>query len=141
MTAGAERSGGCLCGMVRYRVTGPPRSVGYCHCRMCQKSTGAPATSWATFKAAAFAFSSGSPRELRPSPGARRGFCGACGSPLTFRFEHAGTQWIDVTVASLDDPASLPPQYHIWTGSRIAWFDIADSLPRHAEAGPDLVPE
>lgn len=43
--------GGCLCGAVRYRITGEPKSVGYCHCRMCQRAAGAPVVAWATVPA------------------------------------------------------------------------------------------
>ena len=40
--------GGCLCGAVRYRISAEPIDAGYCHCRMCQRSTGAPVVSWLT---------------------------------------------------------------------------------------------
>jgi hypothetical protein len=42
-----------------------------------------------------------------------------------------------VNIASLDDPASIEPQYHIWTGSRVPWLHIDDELPRYADDGPD----
>jgi hypothetical protein len=41
-----------------------------------------------------------------------------------------------VTLASLDEPAVVRPSHHIWTSSRIAWFDTADDLPRYPERGP-----
>jgi hypothetical protein len=42
-----------------------------------------------------------------------------------------------VTIASLDDPSQVAPEYHIWRGSRIDWFDTTDRLPRHEDGGPD----
>ena len=47
----AEQSyeGGCLCGRIRYRASGPPHRPHYCHCRMCQRGVGAPLTAWVNF--------------------------------------------------------------------------------------------
>jgi hypothetical protein len=44
--------------------------------------------------------------------------------------------FLDVTLASLDDPEAVRPTYHIWTTSRVDWFDIADDLPRYPERLP-----
>jgi hypothetical protein len=41
--------------------------------------------------------------------------------------------YLDVTLASLDDPEAVRPSYHSWTASRIAWFDTADDLPRYGD--------
>ena len=136
MTATSSYVGGCLCGAVRYRADGPPRSVVYCHCRMCQRAAGAPVVPWATFAAAGFAVSAGDIAEFASSPGARRGFCRRCGTPLIFR-EIAEPDWIDITVASFDDPAALPPQDHIWTESSVPWLRIDDDLPHHRRRRSD----
>jgi hypothetical protein len=141
MSESRQWPGGCLCGAIRYRLTGVPHSVAYCHCRMCQKASGAPVVNWATFPAEALTVVRGKLREFTSSPGVRRGFCERCGSPLTFRYRSAGKAWIDVTVGSFDDTADLVPQYHIWADSRAAWLQIDDDLPRHAQNGPDLTPE
>ena len=56
-------------------------------------------------------------------------FCPRCGTQLVFeRTEPGAAAEVDVTVASLDDPASLRPDRHIWTASRIPWFDTDDDL-------------
>lgn len=127
--------GGCLCGAVRYRLCGQPIDAGYCHCRLCQRSSGAPVMAWATFAATDFSYTQGTPAIYRSSPNAIRQFCAACGTQITFR--RPGKTMIDVTLASLDDATAIAPRYHIWTASRIAWFDTNDTLPRHADAGPD----
>jgi len=134
-----DHEGGCLCGAVRYRIAAEPTSVAYCHCRMCQRAGGAPVMAWATVPADAFAFVRGKPATYASSTFAERQFCPRCGSPLTFRYRPETGEG-DVTVASLDHPDALPPQYHIWTASRPAWFDTTDSLPRHRERGPDSPP-
>jgi hypothetical protein len=133
-----SREGGCLCGAIRYRVEGEPLDAGYCHCRMCQRSAGAPVLAWATFKVEQVEVLEGVPLRYRSSPEAQRAFCGACGTQLWFVTSKAPLL-IDVTLASLDDPASIVPEYHIWTASRIPWLDTSDHLPRHQDGGPDRV--
>jgi hypothetical protein len=121
--------GGCLCGAVRYRATAVPAKASYCHCRMCQRSAGAPVMAWVSVPASTLVYVAGAPRIYPSSAKAQREFCSACGTQLVFR-EHGDVD-IDIAAASLDDPALLPPQYHIWRMSRIAWFETADSLPRY----------
>lgn len=127
--------GGCLCGRVRYRIDGAPHHADYCHCRICQRASGAPVVPWLTIATRGFKWIEGEPAMYRSSPGAERLFCATCGTPLVFR-ELADQEMLDVTLASLDDPTAVIPGHHIWTSSRIAWFDTADDLPRYPEQGP-----
>ena len=129
-------SGGCLCGRLRYSADAPPVDAGYCHCRLCQRSSGAPVLAWASFPIGSFAYADSSPAIYRSSPHGQREFCARCGTQLAFRDLNRGTT-VDVNIASLDEPEALEPEYHIWTQSRIRWFDTADDLPRHSDAGPD----
>ena len=131
----APLEGGCLCGGVRYRISAEPRHADYCHCRMCQRSAGAPVVAWLTMASDGFAWIQGEPAVYRSSQKAQRLFCPACGTQLVFR-EIAEPDHLDVTLASLDDPQAVRPSRHIWTGSRIGWFEIADDLPRYPERGP-----
>ncbi len=127
--------GGCLCGAVRYRVTKAPLDSGYCHCRMCQKSSGAPLQASAEFPADAFAFIRGEAKAYRSSPGALRHFCPTCGSQLTFRPAENPT-YVSVNLPTLDRPEVLSPRMHIWTMSRLPWFEVKDELPRYEGQGP-----
>jgi hypothetical protein len=120
--------GGCLCGAVRYRISGAPRSADYCHCGMCRRAAGAPVVARLTVADAGFAWLAGEPAVYRSSAAALRLFCERCGTQLALRDEPG---FLDVTLASLDEPAEVRPRYHIWTASRIPWFEIADDLPRH----------
>jgi hypothetical protein len=122
--------GGCLCGAVRYRISGEPRSADYCHCRMCRRAGGAPVVARLTVADAAFAWIKGTPAVYRSSAEAERLFCPVCGTQLALRDE---PDHLDVTLASLDDPEALRPLYHIWTSSRVGWFEIADDLARYQE--------
>lgn len=132
-----QAEGGCLCGQLRYCVTLPPLDAGYCHCRICQRSAGAPVLAWATFPAEQLRFLTGHLSTYRSSPGAERGFCGTCGTQLFFRAD-APPPRLDINLATLDRPELIAPDYHIWTASRIPWFETADSLPRHPDDGPDV---
>jgi len=130
-----EYPGGCLCGALRYRACGEVIDVGYCHCRICQRSSGAPVLAWASFRSEGFSYTKGSPAIYRSSEQASREFCSVCGTQIVFRED--GKSRADVNVASLDRPQQLMPRYHIWTESRIDWFETADELPRYPDGGPD----
>ena len=125
----AEAIGGCLCGALRYRITGAPMSVTHCHCSMCRRAAGSPVVTWLTVAPSEFSFTQGAPKSYRSSPRATRTFCADCGTPLTFVADKVAATEIDITVASLDDPAAFPPRKHIYTASRIPWFSCDPQLP------------
>lgn len=127
-----EHEGGCLCGSIRFRVTGAGTSRCYCHCRSCRLASGAPFVAWATFPAAGFRVTSGELAQHRSSPGVLRGFCASCGTAVTYRHE-ARPGELDVALASLDGAGALAPEYHIWVSHKLAWVDPADGLPRYPE--------
>ena len=102
-TRAAVHTGGCQCGAVRYALYAPPEGTHVCHCRMCQKAVGGPFAALAPVRLADFAWTRGTPGSFLSSPLAARDFCAACGTPLTFRY--LDSEWIDVTIGSLDRPA------------------------------------
>ena len=122
-------TGGCQCGAVRFTVDGPLGRASLCHCRMCQKAVGgfyaalvgAPGLRWTR----------GEPTRFRSSNAARRGFCGACGTPLTFEPDGG---IVDVAIGALDDPASARPAIQLARVSRVSWVDDLPALPFEAEA-------
>ena len=129
-TTAAELTGGCLCGVVRYRVTSEPFDAGWCHCRMCQLNSGSPAMVFATVPSGNYEVEQGAEeiRRFRSSEKAERWFCGRCGTPLLFR-ELDGSNH-EVSIATLDEPEKVLPTFHIYYDSRIAWADAADDMPR-----------
>ncbi len=141
MTASSARQvmvGGCLCGQLRYEAF-DPIDAGYCHCRLCQRSSGGPVLAWATLSTECFSYTGGRPESFASSSSGRREFCANCGTQIAFRDERTPDR-VDVNIASLDDPARVEPKYHIWVSSQISWFDTRDDLPRYAEDGPDSQP-
>ena len=126
-------TGGCLCGALRYeaRPAGSPATL--CHCESCRRATGTPVVAWLTCHAADLVWTGGAPATWRSSPPVTRGFCGRCGTPLTYAHDE-DPEWVDVTVGSLDQPDVVAPADHIWTEDRLSWMTGLDALPAHARS-------
>ena len=123
--------GGCLCGAIRYRITGEPVATTLCHCRTCRRASGAPTVAWAVFRSGDVVFVAGAPTRFRSSPGIARTFCGKCGTPLTYQRESA-TGTIDITTATLDDPDKFAPACEIWIAHKISWETLNESILSHS---------
>lgn len=125
--------GGCLCGRVRYACDAEPVAAVACHCRDCQKAGGSPFTVAFAIPAAALRVTQGEPREFRVAADhgavAVRAFCGDCGSQLwAWSDRFAGIR--SVKVATLDEPARVPPRAHLYVRSALPWLSLDDGLPR-----------
>jgi hypothetical protein len=119
---------------VRFRIDAPMRHASLCHCRMCQKATGGLFGPYANFPAAAVVWTRGRRKTFRSSDAIARGFCGDCGTPLTFEAVSADAAHIALTIGAFDNPAALPPQRQIMVAERIPWVDALASVPmRSAE--------
>ena len=117
-------TGGCLCGAVRFCLTGPPRQTGLCHCRSCRKHTGAPVAAFADCKRAAVAFTQGEPTRFASSPGVRRGFCADCGSTLSFEWDGRPDE-IALHIGAFDDPDAFPPTGpDTFPEERVSWLHL-----------------
>jgi len=124
-----SHEGGCLCGAVRYRITEPAKFSSLCHCRSCQRATGAPVSGFVGVYGGQYEEFKGRRTIYESSPGVRRGFCERCGTSLTFE----GAPWPDevhIFTATLDDPAVIPPTVHTMMADNIAWFHTDDDLPK-----------
>jgi hypothetical protein len=121
-------SGGCACGAVRYETDAAPFHRTLCHCVDCRRAAGAPAVAWFSVPAAELRFVRGAPAGRRSSPRVERGFCGACGTPLTYRNDGYPEE-VDVITCSLDDPDAASPQDHTFASQRLPWMRVDDGLP------------
>jgi len=129
-------TGGCLCGAVRFSCGEPPALVSYCHCRMCQKQTGAPFSVMANFPRGTLTWSGRERKLRRSSPLAVRGFCADCGSPLSF--EYGDSDHTSVSVGALDNPGRVTPTQHGGIESKLAWVRVDDHLPvERVDEDPD----
>lgn len=78
------------------------------------------------------------PERRASSEFGKRWFCRDCGTPIAMQVTHQ-PETIDFTIATLDDPNAVAPGFHIWTSSRIGWFETDDALARHNRFRPDTV--
>jgi hypothetical protein len=122
-------TGQCLCGAIRYQLTGEPRHVAVCHCRDCRRSAGAPMVSWAMFPESALTLQQSQPKTINSSGSAMRSFCPDCGTGLFYRNAVILPGIVDVQSATLDDPDALPPGVQIQVAERLHWMTQAHELP------------
>ena len=119
-------SGSCLCGDVRFQVTGAPRSVSACHCGQCRKQSGHVWASGTVPEADLTVI--GAPAWFEASDTAKRGFCARCGSFLFWKAHDEST--ISFALGALDQPTGLALRRHIFVEDKGDYYDISDGLPQ-----------
>jgi hypothetical protein len=124
-----DLSGGCLCGAVRYRARGEIKGVNNCYCGMCRKSSGAGFMTFVGFGKGDVALSGEPPVAYRSSEIAARGFCGRCGSPITFVYD-ADPDEIWLSAGSLDDADAVRPKANWHLPDKVGWVPADESLHR-----------
>lgn len=133
-----DRTGGCACGAVRFKITAPFMGVGVCHCTDCQKASGGPPNYVALTPTAAFEVTRGEAKiyhSVGDSGGdVQRAFCPECGTPLwsvppddSFR---------PVKLGALDDSSDLAPMLHLYTDSAQPWHLMHEGLPKFPKSPP-----
>jgi len=125
--------GGCACGTVRYRLTSPPMFVHCCHCRDCQRQTGSAFVINALIETdhvvlfsgnpegAAVPTPSGRPQEIYRCPSCKVAVWSVYGGVQKLRFVRVGT---------LDEPAALTPDVHIYVRSKLPWVALPEDVAR-----------
>ncbi|TCD14275.1 GFA family protein [Oricola cellulosilytica] len=122
MIVAEKITGGCQCGAVRYRCESFGRAS-ICHCRMCQKAFGGFYGPLVT--AFGLKWMRGEPQFFASSNKVRRGFCGQCGTPLTY--DWGGP--VEVSIGSLDDPELAPPVIQVMPADKLSFVDGLHALP------------
>jgi len=128
MTNTETHLGGCLCGGVRYAVSGPLRGIIACHCEQCRRTSGHFAAMTSAPTANVDLTSSQTLRWFRSSATAERGYCASCGSNLFWR--PIGSDTTSITAGSLDAPTGLAIEKHIFVGDKSDYYQIHDQLPQ-----------
>ena len=131
-----SHKGSCLCGAVRFAVSGPLRGVIYCHCSQCRKQSGHYYA--ATNAADADLTVEGAEKITwyRASPYAKRGFCSICGSALFWK--HNTSDEISVMAGAFEQPSGLKAEAHIFVVDKGDYYDITDDLPQFERSTPDI---
>lgn len=127
-----HHEGGCFCGSVRYRLTGPPDWSAHCHCRSCQRAVGAAFTTWVGAKSKNFKVTKGH-ITICAWPGVKRGFCSQCGTSLTYVAEDGWPGQVGILAPTLDDPDIASPTAHANVEDQLCWVKIGDDLPRYEQ--------
>lgn len=133
--------GGCHCGKVRYKATGKPVYVPYCHCESCRKTSGAPVVLYVMFEKTDIRFTQGQRKLYESSRGVQRSFCSNCGTPLTWEGVWGVKMVTEVHVSTLDDPERIRPDRHVFYEERLSWFDVSDQLPRFNGSSTNAEPD
>jgi hypothetical protein len=137
-TASERLTGGCNCGAVRFELTSPPAGASYCHCRRCQRRTGAGASANAAAAPGSFRLLQGADRirAWKPDDGWEKWFCGECGSAL-FSRDPSDPDRVGVRLGAFDSDPGVRPGYHQYVGYAAPWEPIPDdTLPRYPEGRP-----
>ena len=132
-------TGRCLCGAIQFEFAGEAVETTQCHCESCRRQTSSPVATFVTVHDSTLRITRGQPNEYASSPGARRSFCGTCGSPIAYRSErHPGL--VDLFAGTLTDPAHLSPSLHTYADEQLPWFEMLDNLPRYAQGSRGQTP-
>ena len=125
------REGGCACGEVRYRLTSEPLIVHCCHCLNCQRQTGSAFVVNVLIEADRVELLAGEPEPVDVPRGKsstqRIWRCPSCRIAVYSRYTSAKLRF--VRAGTLDDPASVEPDVHIYTRSKMPWVSLPDGVP------------
>jgi hypothetical protein len=123
--------GGCACGAVRYRLTSEPMIVHCCHCLNCQRQTGSAFVINALIESDRVELLAGEPVPVdapRDDGSAQRIFrCPTCQVALYSEYGRPEVKF--VRTGTLDDPAAVAPDVHIYTRSKLPWVTLPESVP------------
>lgn len=125
--------GGCDCQQVRYRIETPPLFVHCCHCRWCQRESGASFALNAMIEADRVTQLSAAPQLIETPTSSGNGQliarCPTCRIAVWSNYSAAGPIITFVRVGTLDAPDNLPPDIHIFTSSKQPWLQLPPSMP------------
>ena len=127
-----ERYGGCLCGDVRYRLTGTLRPVMYCHCSQCRRASGHFIAATSVVKKDLVIETDVGLAWYASSDFASRGFCKSCGSSLFWSSRYQDD--IAIMVGSLDHTEDLEVAGHIFVNDKGCYYELDDDLPKHPQS-------
>ena len=119
--------GDCLCGAVRYEITGPLRPVVACHCEQCRKTSGHYVSATAAARKDMILHGEAALRWYSSSETARRGFCVECGSNLFF--DRDGRNTVAIMAGSLDKPTGLRTVGQIFTEEAGDYYELPQGVP------------
>ncbi len=126
-----QREGGCACGAVRYRLTSDPLFVHCCHCLNCQRQTGSAFVINLLIETDRVELLAGDPRPVAvPRDGGKKQKIWRCPNcQIAVYSQYTSPKLRFVRAGTLDDPASVAPDVHIYTRSKLPWVTPPQSVP------------
>jgi hypothetical protein len=123
--------GSCLCGGIRYEISGAIKNIICCHCTECRKAQGSAFATNGVVADADFKIIAGDELLTRyeHSPGYAKFFCGRCGSPIISKSEHKPGV-VRVRIGTIEGDITERPMAHIFVGSKANWEEIGGPLPQ-----------
>jgi hypothetical protein len=119
-----QLEGGCICGAVRFRATGKPKGVFWCHCQSCRRHSGAPVSVFVGLEHTAYQVTKGEITKFASSHRTTRGFCKTCGSTLTCESASLPNE-AHFHVGSFDQPGQFQPTRHFFRDEQLPWLHLA----------------
>ncbi|HEV8686314.1 MAG TPA: GFA family protein [Gaiellaceae bacterium] len=131
-------TGGCLCGGVRFEVTSPLVSAGYCHCTRCQRRTGSASSVQARIEPGSLRVTAGDElvRAYVPPDGFLKFFCSQCGSAL-WSEDPTNSEVKSVRLGVFDGDPGIRPSYRQFVAYAAPWEPVPDDgLDHYPERRP-----
>jgi hypothetical protein len=127
-------NGQCLCGSVKYIIPDDLLYAGYCHCSECRRWTGAPFSATGGVKDNELILTEGESclTSFKKGKNSISYFCNKCSSLVYGDVPEYKMKF--VMLGTLSESPSLKPQWHIYTGSKLDWYQIYDDLPQYTGA-------
>ncbi|VAW99998.1 hypothetical protein MNBD_GAMMA22-1080 [hydrothermal vent metagenome] len=124
--------GSCLCGTVRFEISGPINDIIMCHCSLCRKAQGSAYATNANVATADFKFICGENNltDYESTPGQLKSFCKTCGSPIMSR-QRSVPENIRIRLGSIESDITERPEAHIFVSSKANWDELNDKLPHY----------
>lgn len=134
-----KHAGGCGCGQIEYEFDGSPLLTAHCHCRDCQRSSGAPKSTILLIMKSSFTLLKGEPKsyefKLDDGNSTNRHFCSTCGGAVYSSFTKM-PEILAIKAGSLVQTSFVKPTIHIWVNSKQKWESLNDGLPQFPKNPP-----
>ena len=130
---GKTYTGSCLCGQVKFQVTGFSKQAAHCHCTMCRKFHGAAFGTLVSSSGLQWISGQELLQDYIADNGTIRTFCRNCGASLGFRGQAMPRQQMEIAIACFDEDIPVKPDANIFLNYKANWYPVTDDLPQFNE--------
>ncbi len=125
------KNGSCMCGAVRFTVSGELKPPDACHCVQCRKFSGHYFVGTDLPRGAVSITGMDHVTWYHSSAKVRRGFCSRCGSSMFF--DPPARDWIGIAMGAFDDPTGTHTELHVFVAEKGDYYEICDGLPQYLQ--------